>query len=359
MVFCHHYALSTPPLVGWLLCLMFREMYSGVTVFFVLSGFLIYFRHSRDESLRKVSLIRYGFHRFSRIYPMYFLVVIATAICTWVHMPAARHVGHMLFSLFLQLSFLKGYSDTWKFVGVGQGWSLTPEVTFYALFPLMLPLIRRFGFLLVLLAVYLTGIGLYGLGCLLHTGGIFQPLSFMVTYTFFGRAGDFFAGMILARYVLSLPAERFDVRRGLPLWTLIGSAGLLIYLMGMGLLERPGVYSADVMPGAALNLFLLPPIICALLFGIITEHSLIAKALGSPLLVAMGASSYCFYLIHVGGAHGYLSINAAVETLHREFGYIIIALIAYLCWRFIEEPMRRLILTHPWFRSAHPAAAAV
>ena len=78
MVFWHHY-VPAPSVVGAFLYSFLQEMHMGVSVFFVLSGFLIYLRHSSTESFHRVSLIRYCFHLFARIYPMYFLVVVGMA----------------------------------------------------------------------------------------------------------------------------------------------------------------------------------------------------------------------------------------------------------------------------------------
>ena len=357
MVYLHHY-VPAREVVGNFLHSFFLEMHAGVTLFFVLSGFLIYLRHSTPASLHRGPLIRYCFHRFARIYPMYFLVVVGMAVWTLVYFYPIRFSAGQIATLFLlQLTFLRGFSNQFKFIGVGQGWTLTVEVTFYVLFPLLLLVIRRVGFLATLAMTYAVGLLLYWIGRLVHFDEYFTPFQFMLIYTFFGRAGDFFAGMMLADYVRrASPVEKpgaggMRSKWRLPLYTVLGGLGIAACLSALALLEpnraEDGVYNPL---GAAVYLLTLPPFVCALFYGLITERTWFSRLLGSRWLVLMGASSYCFYLIHVGGPHYILS--NWVHECGLIPGYLALVLISMLLWKFVEEPFRRLILSHHLFRAA-------
>jgi len=352
MVYLHHYP---PPhaMLGSFLFSCFREMHAGVTMFFVLSGFLIYYRHSSADSLHRIPLIRYCFHRFARIYPMYFLVVVGNAAWTLIysHFHQPQLSPEAISSLFLlQLTFVKGFSDQFKFLGVGQGWTLTVEVAFYVLFPLLLVLIRRFGFLATLALVYAFGVLLYGLGSILHYDKYFTPFQFMLLYTFFGRAGDFVGGMMLADYMLrtNLVGKGSASQAGpgikLPFYTLLGGLGIAACLAVLGMLEPSSTIDGPFNPwGSAIYLLILPPAVCALFYGLIAERTWFSRLLASPLLVTMGASSYCFYLIHMAGPH--YMLNDWVRACGIFPSYVVLFVISFIIWKFVEEPLRVLILT--------------
>jgi peptidoglycan/LPS O-acetylase OafA/YrhL len=359
MVFLHHYP---PPeaVVGHFLNSFFREMHCGVTLFFVLSGFLIYLRHSGPDALRRGPLIRYALNRFARIYPVYFLVVVGTLFWTLVALAPHRvPLGMIQQYLVLQLTFLRGFSNYYKFMGVGQGWSLTVEVTFYILFPLLLLTVRRFGFLLALVMTWAAGLLLYGFGHWLGRYAIFDPFQFVLIYTFFGRAGDFFAGMMLADYLRRRKAVHVPVSTGLqsewrlPLFTILGGLGIAGCLSALGLLEPSATQDGPFNTlGGAVLILALPPCFCAILYGLIVERTWFSRMLGSRVAVMMGASSYCFYLIHLGGPH--YVIGQWVRDCGLFPSYVALFVISIFLWAFVEEPLRKLILGKPLFQRLLP-----
>jgi peptidoglycan/LPS O-acetylase OafA/YrhL len=363
MVFLHHYR---PPreIVGPFFFSIFREMHAGVTIFFALSGFLIYLRHSGPTALERRSLIRYAFHRFARIYPMYFLIVVGMGVWTWLAYPLRYPGSQLMQDLALQLTFVRGFSDHFKFIGVGQGWTLTVEVTFYVLFPFLLMLVRRVGFLTTLILVWATGMLLFSFGSLIHWNDFFSPFPFVMIYTFFGRAGDFFAGMFVADRVLKLPPARKAGKKKaksvakwrFPSYTVLGVVGIAACLSGLALLEPSADIDGPFNPfGAIIYLLILPPFVGALFYGLVVERTWFSWLLGSQVLVIMGASSYCFYLIHVGGANFLISQWVAIYGLFP--GYLGLVAISIILWLGVEEPLRRLVLSHRYFQRTSAASA--
>jgi peptidoglycan/LPS O-acetylase OafA/YrhL len=94
---------------------MFNELYVGVSFFFVLSGLLIGLRYSGSS----INWKKYFVNRAARIYPMWFILTFVTFIFGY------KYSEGWLKLLLLNLTFLKGFSDTLKFTGIDQGWSLT------------------------------------------------------------------------------------------------------------------------------------------------------------------------------------------------------------------------------------------
>jgi peptidoglycan/LPS O-acetylase OafA/YrhL len=345
MVFWHHY-LPSARTWGWTIHSLFKELHIGVTIFFVLSGFLIYLRHSSAESLDRVPLLRYAFHRFARIYPMYFLVVVGMATWTALYDPLQFHLLDTLQTVLLQLTFIRGFSNELKFIGVGQGWTLTVEVTFYVLYPVLLRLIRRWGFVRVLLLTYATGLALYGLGLLINRDSYFTPFQFTLCYTFFGRALEFFGGMMLADYVRRKGIA--EGASGIPWFTTGGVLGIAASVCALAFLEPSRqLFGTDNPIGAVLFIFGLPPLVCMFFYGLISEASWLARFFGSRLVVTLGASSYCFYLIHVGGPD--LIIGHWAYQIGFFYAYLLLLCISVLLWALVEEPLRRLILSHHLF----------
>ena len=75
LVFFHHYNKNEFPYPVFRL---FNEFHIGVSLFFVLSGFLICLRYYEHIKVSRPWFARYMQNRIARIYPMYFLLTLAT-----------------------------------------------------------------------------------------------------------------------------------------------------------------------------------------------------------------------------------------------------------------------------------------
>ena len=103
----------------------------GVTVFFVLSGFLLYrpFVRSRLLGGPRPAAAAYGWRRVLRIVPAYWVAL--TIIVIWLGKRYVVEPGN----LFEYYGFAQIYSNL-ALGGITQAWTLCIEVTFYALLPL-------------------------------------------------------------------------------------------------------------------------------------------------------------------------------------------------------------------------------
>ena len=102
----------------------------GVTVFFVISGFLLYrpFARARIEGVPGPRVRDYTRRRVLRIFPAYWLAL--TVLAVW---PGLEGVwtDHWWAYYFL----VQNYFGTWISGGIGATWSLSVELSFYALLP--------------------------------------------------------------------------------------------------------------------------------------------------------------------------------------------------------------------------------
>lgn len=333
MVYLHHYNPLRENLNDSVLSAMINELHIGVTLFFVLSGFLIGFRYSE---LNNFNFRNYMVNRIARIYPMYFLLTTLTFLVY-----AILKDKHELIDVFIYLSnitFLKGLFADLKFTGIAQGWSLTIEETFYLLAPLFFFLINRSRISLVLLPIMfvLLGTGLVYLFKNVVIFGFFSTFDFMFLYTFFGRCTEFFIGIALAIYFKHYNQSQ----RNTAYFTYTGILVIIINIFILTLFKREHVFSLMHPIGKVVNAFILPLTgIAVLYYGLITEKSLVSRILSSNIFVLLGKSSYIFYLIHLGIFT--LLINKFSDNPLTIF--ILLNLLSVLMFRFIEEPLNNFI----------------
>jgi peptidoglycan/LPS O-acetylase OafA/YrhL len=169
-----------------------NELHIGVTLFFVLSGFLIAYRYLDNA---KFNFRKYIINRFSRIYPMYFILTSFFFLYKY-----QSNIQVSVYYYLMNITFLKGLFKSLLFTGISQGWSLTVEEMFYLFAPVIFLLIKksiRWYFILPFLFI-LFGIILVKIFSNLSFYGFFATYEFMFNYTFFGRCLEFFIGVGLA-----------------------------------------------------------------------------------------------------------------------------------------------------------------
>ncbi|MCH6202117.1 acyltransferase [Aquiflexum sp. LQ15W] len=324
MVYFHHFnPFSEPSGIGFRL---FAELHIGVTIFFVLSGFIITHKYFVD---RRVSLSVYFWNRFTKIYPVFFTLSILTFLARAIYLGVFGE--NEAFTLLLNLLLLKGYFSAYLFSGIAQAWTLTVEETFYLSVPLLALAWKNWRWPLLKLTLIITASGLFlqYLFQNLIPSGFLGDLQFLFNFTFFGRCFEFLLGMALA-YNLQ--------RRSKPKYlTLIGTVFILLCLLALALIGKEGKTGDNFPLGIIVNNVALPLFgIVPLIWGLIREETWLQKLLSSKLFLILGDSSYVFYLIHIG------IIQLALST----FGFSIFVnlLILYLCaicgYYFFEQPVK-------------------
>lgn len=99
--------------------------HAGVDFFFVLSGFIIWFVHA-DDIGRPNRLSHYAQRRFTRIYPIYWVVTLLTLLLGMTLSSHTQPVGEALYGATLLPTFDEPY--------IGVAWTLQHEMMFYAMF---------------------------------------------------------------------------------------------------------------------------------------------------------------------------------------------------------------------------------
>jgi len=310
--------------------------------FFVLSGFLICYRYYDDCTFSAEWMKRYLKNRIARIYPIYLLLT----VCTFIVFSYQGNDDNSLFILFSNLFFFRGFSDSLKFTGIAQGWSLTVEETFYFSAPLIFLLAKKYKLLFIQPLLWLLSGGLLVL--LIGQLGKFpfmENYPFMLGYTFFGRSTEFFAGIALALYLKKrMWNSTSSTKKSLATYTGLSGIVLTLCLLTYIAILAHVRLSLRSYTGLMVNNIILPASIVVFFYGLVTEKSLVQKILATAFVQLLGRSSYVFYLVHMGFIQRFLS-GYVVGTGPVGLGmlFILLWIVSVLIFRFVEEPVNLAI----------------
>lgn len=330
MVFIHHYNPFTVEYFGKYTHDFFSEFHIGVTIFFVLSGFLICNRYFEEPNF---SFTNYLMKRFARIYPMYFILTTLTFV--FFAIVNSQNSWIDLHNYFYNITFLKGFSDDIKFTGIAQGWSLTVEEIFYFTAPLFFVLINKSRAYLIVIPLFFIGLGLLlvsyfnGIEC----NGFMKSTNFMLDFTFFGRISEFFVGIGLALLI----RKYSPTFKGL---TYFGLLGIILSICALVSLKSEGGFGVDTLTGKIINTIVLPVFgIAPLFLGLIKEKTFISDFFSSKTLQLLGKSSYIFYLIHLG------IFVTVLNKISNNLWFVFLSLnvISIPLYLYIETPLNKLI----------------
>ncbi len=126
----YHYALKLFPFSEGSLYKIFKGADTGVSYFFILSGFVMMFAYGKRAS---VNVPEYFKNRFARIYPVYLLAVLLVFI-HYILNKQAIDISGLLLNIFVLQAWVPAKAISFN----SPGWSLTIEFFFYILFPFIL-----------------------------------------------------------------------------------------------------------------------------------------------------------------------------------------------------------------------------
>lgn len=310
----------------------FNEYHTGVTLFFVLSGFLIAYTYKDAPTQNFKAYTKYIAVRIARIFPV-FLLLLGIQYWHW-GFPARQHVGW-------NFSLLKGFSDVHNLDGIAQSWTLTVELCFYILAPFIFFFINK-SVWKTWLGLLLLGLTAVGIGYLWHNinGNPNRWLYnwwFVADATFFGRFTEFFVGVFMAYAMQKKYAwlQWFSGKR----ITLIAGVLCLLVIYSISWWEKT-IYNhgTETIAGLCIRNLLLPVVMAIFLYGLITEETWVSKFLATKTMVLLGNASYIFYLIHMG----YLNQLIAAKKLMFDRNFILVWLIAIAGYLLFEKPIYNL-----------------
>lgn len=146
----------------------------GVTLFFVLSGYLITFLMLAEKKMfGQVELIKFYKRRILRIWPIYYLAILFTIILIYFNIiPAISNVISSIALYSLLLSNV-GYAFGYGIISITPLWSVGVEEQFYAFWPVLLNKTKNiFITLIAVILIYL----LIKIGLRIFENGVWYSL---------------------------------------------------------------------------------------------------------------------------------------------------------------------------------------
>lgn len=293
---------------------------AGVPIFFVISGYCIHrggaLRLAKNPDYR-LDTGNFWVRRFARIYPVLLAALVLTFALDWVslQLPPVNHkireIGLQAF--LVNLFSLQGVAGK-TFGSNGALWTLSLEVQFYAIYPLLFALRRRLGMTSVLAIVAVINVvSAYVLER--------HDIQFFTSYWFSWMLGAWIADakahrapdarasvwlyVLAAAFIaLGCAAFHFGQYGAFQLW----AVGFAFYLYKA--LERPQAGRAD--------------------------------SAGMRILSRLGDFSFSLYLIHLPIFVLLSSIlfrSSLQMSIWPSFGYMLVAVpVAYVFYRLVELP---------------------
>jgi peptidoglycan/LPS O-acetylase OafA/YrhL len=339
--------IAVPPESIWVYVpISLRLTWSGVDLFFVLSGFLIggiLLDHREATNYYKVFYMR----RACRIFPAYYLMLLVfyvmialggSRISSWLFdkpLPALAYLTFTqnVWSVWFVAHF--GYPAYWP----GVGWSLAVEEQFYVIISTA---IRKWA-----KALPKVLIGVIILAPLLRAYCFYNfSQGSLINYLVLPMRSDALLLGVLAAYALC--DER--ARR----WIVLRSNALLgaLAILGGGLallnawrqeLTLIGTPAMSIIGYSWIGLFYA----CLLILVVTRQQSVLARIFRNGALRRLGDISYGLYLIHIpvlGLFHAVVYGRAPLVTNSRELlvtlGALITSLLlAAISWKFLERPI--------------------
>jgi peptidoglycan/LPS O-acetylase OafA/YrhL len=336
MVFFSHY--NIPGLNGWALRVQ-GSGYSGVTFFFVLSGFIIAYNYlDRFESDPIKNTYQYIVSRFARIYPLYALCIIYPWMNSGLETPLLPYlVGVQAWS-----------SDVYFSFGInGPAWSVSVEVFLYLTFPLLIPVLSKLNviksrnrlliFALFSFAAQLCLAAYFSMPGRAELTSINPDSAHRWLYRMPAtRIFDFCLGIAAAIYYKRHFVATNKVQRT---WSRAVAASLLLILVLMGWSKNfLSAFSWDAAYAALFTIVIL---------GVaIDQKSKVSAAFSGKRMILLGESSFAFYLIHailrpLYTAHP--SGSLIYQVLHLAIFLLIVTCISIGLHLSIERPLQKSI----------------
>lgn len=312
--------------------------YTGVDVFFVISGYLITGGIIRDLRRGTFSMADFYTRRVKRIMPAYFAMIIISLLVGLIffHYEPLASLGNAasrssyFFANFFCYKFLGGY-----FVGDGAThplmnlWSLSVEEQFYIVIPLVLLLLWKWKRKLVVPAVLVLMI----ISLADAERMLFSETAREHTKAFYfaeSRAWELLSGGLLAWFPHYENGNGKNRKNGAAAASLFGLATIAaVYVFWDASSHFPGIGALPSVLGACLIIY----------YG---AHGPVNKLLSWGPIVGIGRISYSLYLWHWPIIAFMRYFNEKALTMPQiAFAAVLSFLFAYLSWRFVEMPVRR------------------
>lgn len=258
---------------------IFEELYLGVSFFYILSGFILSLNYQDKFLQKKINIKSFYIARIARIYPLHILTFIISIPLTITVLKSnfLEWIITAFANVFLIHSFIPVQSIYFSFNGVS--WSISNEMFFYFLFPILIYLFSKWinsKYKYLILFVFLI-IPILTTIIKTHQYWTFyvNPLS---------RVFDFLLGIIIYNLYKSYSFKKNTN------YTILELSSIILFIIFFLL--------HSWIPEVARFSFYywLPMSYLILIFSY--QKGIISKFLSNRILIYLGEISFGFYLIH-------------------------------------------------------------
>jgi peptidoglycan/LPS O-acetylase OafA/YrhL len=364
----------------------------GMTLFFVLSGFVIHYNYAATVTGSHAARGTAAFFwaRFARLYPLLLLMLVLYVLISnrhfefWTGRPerfidVLRALPYFLLSV--QSWFYFPIDDTSLIYAIGPSasltWSISTEWFFYLVYPLAAWAIvgLRTPRSIALAAVawcalwVFVATSLYDRSpqldawAIAHFGPVAgareHPLDCFVRWLLYFspylRMGEFILGTLVAQFYVQVQARKAT--------TVENTLGNAIFIAAVGSVFVISYFAYG--PGIAMNVFekmdmnfALAPSAALLIFCAARYRIAVSRLLNTPAAMALGDASYSIYLVHLGVllAVAWLTGSAGRGIVFDGIRLVVVVAavvaLSMLVYRFYEAPARE------WLRRLGARCAA-
>jgi len=322
--------------------------YTGVSFFFMLSGFILLYTHGVEYAEGRAPAVKFWVARFARVYPLYALSLIWAGYLGREYFHPHIHILAYVSDFLMMQSWSIRMAPYFSVVA----WSLSAEAFFYFVFPFLAPRLRprtqRTAILLFFACWFLALLPAVATLVIDHAGAWSEyPAAGTGSHNFVYAMrrypivllGQFLSGVALGWIYLQRPISRAFAQFAV----YAGFAGAIAVL-----------YFSQRFPFIMLHDGLLIPFYALIVLGL-CRPNVLTNLFSLKGFVILGEASYAFYLFH-------FLFN---DVMHVHFGWpttiaglvprlLILTPVTIGLHFLVERPGRRIILG--WWKSRQAAA---
>lgn len=300
----------------------------GVSYFFVLSGFVMIIAYHKKA---KISALSYLKNRFARIYPVYLLASILLIGYYLLATNLSVNTIDVLLNIFMIQSWIPGKALTLNF----PGWSLSVELFFYLMFPILFnaiyrkfnykkliaPILIFFGISQIVFIYFLYSDYYQGVHTASHDQLFYFPLMHL---------NEFVMGNLAGLYFIN---KKNHVQKNYSIY-------ILLLIISCGLLLS--FDTAMKYHNGILSLLFIP-----LILFISSDNSWISKMSTHKWMVHLGEISYGVYILQIPvfviTRRVLIKLGVEDKTLIFYAGIVALLVFSSITYKYIEAPLRKRI----------------
>lgn len=302
----------------------------AVSFFFFLSGVVLAINYLKIDNLSSKSFYK---KRFARIYPVYLLAFVSTLLLGMIYYDAFPKVGSIILQLLSLHAWLPGICLEINF----PAWSISVEVFFYLLFPIILVLFRKINNLkitIITLTVWILSIFIH----YYLKENLYSPderwTSEFILYFPLWHLNTFLFGILCGIYILKeQKLERHSYSKA-RFFYILGIISFLL-ILGTDNFIRPYTHNG-----------LMSPVFFLIIAGLALDRSLLTKILGSKYLVVLGNASYSIYILQWPVYIIFSAFLSSEKLEGNDFYFYLFSLIfiSVFIYTYFEKPMQKAII---------------